>query len=79
VLVTVTEAARALGLQDENYIHRLCRGGQLRAMKVGRVWDIDPESVEFRRFRIAHKRSAAVHRAEQLAERRAVASARFDA
>ena len=73
------KAAAALGLQDENYVHRLCRGGQLRAVKVGRMWDIDPESVEYRRFRIAHKRSAAVHRAEQRAERRAEASARFDA
>ena len=69
----------ALGLADENYVHRPCRSGALVARKVGRVWDIDPESVEYRRFRVAHKQSAAIHRAEQRSERRAEASARFEA
>jgi hypothetical protein len=69
----------ALGLADENYVHRLCRSGALRAVKVGRVWDIDPESVEYRRFRIRHKQSAAVARSENRQARRAEASARFDA
>ena len=69
----------ALGLADENYVHRLCRSGALVARKVVRVWDIDPESVEYRRFRVAHKQSAAIHRAEQRSERRAEASARFEA
>lgn len=79
MLVTVTEAMKALGLADENYVHRLCRSGGLVARKVGRTWDIDPTSVEYRRYRLAHKRSSAVHCAERRAERRAEASARFDA
>jgi hypothetical protein len=61
-LVTVTGAARALNLADENYFHGLCRADALVATEVGRVWNIDPDSVELRRLRLERKRSSAVHR-----------------
>jgi hypothetical protein len=79
VLVTVPEAARALNVENEDYIYRLCRTGAPAATKVEGVWNIDPDSVELRRLRIAHKRSSTVHRHDQRQQRRAVAAARYDA
>jgi len=77
VLVTVPEAARALNVENEDYIYRLCRTGALVARKVEGVWDIDPDSVELRRLRIAHKRSSTVHRHDERKRRRAEAAARY--
>ncbi len=69
----------ALGLADENYVHRLCRSGALVARKIGRMWEIDPDSVELRRLRLERKRSSAIHRHEDRQRRRAEAAARYDA
>lgn len=75
--VTVREAADALGLADENYVQRLVRSGLLRATKVRGRWDVDAESVLVRQQRIAGKRSSAVHRLTERAERKADAAARY--
>lgn len=77
MLVNVSETARALGVQEEDYIYRLCRTGALVATKDNGVWNIDPDSVELRRLRIAHKRSSTVHRAEARQTRRTEAAARY--
>ena len=77
VLVTVSEAARALGVEQEDYIYRLCRTGALVARKDNGVWNIDPVSVEQRRRRIAHKRSSAVNAEADRQRRRAEAAARY--
>jgi hypothetical protein len=78
-LMDAQAAAAALGLADENYVYRLCRSGRLVATKVNGVWNIDPDSVELRRLRLAHKRSSAVNAHDARQQRRAEAAARYDA
>lgn len=41
---TTKEAADFLGM-DPSYVGSLCKNGILKALKHGRDWDIDPESV----------------------------------
>jgi hypothetical protein len=81
VLVTVTEAARALNIDTEDFVYRLLRTGALKASKVHGRWDVDPASVEERRRRIERKRSSKSHRETEAAEarsrRHAEAAARF--
>lgn len=43
--LTSREAGDRLGL-DESYVRRLCAKGELKAIRKGYTWLIDPESVE---------------------------------
>jgi hypothetical protein len=79
--VTVTEAARALNVNTPDYVYRLIRCGVLAARKVdgpnGPRWDIDPESVEQRKLRVALKASSKLNAQAERGRRMAEAEAMF--
>jgi hypothetical protein len=72
VLVTVAETARELNIGTEDLIYRYLRCGVLRGRKVGRRWEVDPDSVAERKRRVELKRSSSsntqAERARRIAE-----------
>jgi exopolyphosphatase/pppGpp-phosphohydrolase len=68
----VTKAIRELNLESSDVVYRLLRSGVLRGRKVDGRWEIDADSVEERKRRVAFKRSsksnAAAERAKRIAE-----------
>jgi excisionase family DNA binding protein len=57
--VTVTEAAAYLDVSID-WVLRECRLNKLRAVKVGRVWDVHPVDVENRLIEMAERRAERV-------------------
>jgi hypothetical protein len=75
--MTVTEAQRELCLDHPDVVYRLARAGILKARKVGRVWNIDPASVEARKRAVQAKRSSKLNAAGDRERRMAEAEAMF--
>jgi excisionase family DNA binding protein len=77
VLMTVTEAARALNLETADVVYRLLRTGKLRGSKIGGAWNIDPASVAERKRSVSSKRSSRSNATAERERRRAEARERF--
>jgi hypothetical protein len=75
--VTVTEAQRELCLDHPDVVYRLARAGVLKARKVGRIWEIDPASVEARKRAVSAKRSSRLHAEAERERRKAELVARY--
>jgi len=48
--ITAKEAARVLGL-TESQVCRLIRQGRIKARKLGYMWLVDPEALDYKRRR----------------------------
>lgn len=75
--MTVAATARALNIETEDLIYRYLRTGVLRGHKVNGKWEVDADSVEQRKRRVALKRSSRANAAAERGRRMADAEALF--
>lgn len=75
--MTATEAARALGLADVNYVHRLLRSGSIVGRREGTAWIVSAESVERRRIQMSQRASSRANAAAERERRKREVAARF--
>jgi hypothetical protein len=76
-MLTVTETMRELNLTGPEVIYRLLRSGALKGQRVGRVWEIDPESVAQRKRAISVKRSSRLNAAAERERKKSEHAARY--